>query len=323
MMRAVYAHGDQWRNDDGPVALPSSADTLFNLQRYHGGALVLYALRQKIGGRGLRAPRARVGDPLPRRRWRRRMISSRSRPRSPYRDLRGFLRAWVYGTTTPPMPGHPDWTVDPVVPQVQALASLSPRPTGPLRCAARCRASTEREGFEPSDEVDPRHTISSRARSAAPAPLLEERRVSLAGSGSDLPLALDEDRDAVALGGDAGDRHLGRSDHEVDVDLALVRAVAVVAGDQEREALAEREVAGRVLVDQRVVEDRVELADAARRRRPARPRRGGRRRCRARRSCASCPAPCRRRSALRGRPRSASAGCARRCRRPARAACSR
>jgi hypothetical protein len=24
-----------------------------------------------------------------------------------------FLNAWVYGTTTPPMPGHPDWTVDP------------------------------------------------------------------------------------------------------------------------------------------------------------------------------------------------------------------
>jgi response regulator of citrate/malate metabolism len=38
--------------------------------------------------------------------------------------------------------------------------------------------AAEREGFEPSDEVDPRHTISSRARSAAPAPLLE--RVSLA-----------------------------------------------------------------------------------------------------------------------------------------------
>jgi RNA polymerase sigma-70 factor, ECF subfamily len=34
---------------------------------------------------------------------------------------------------------------------------------------------TEREGFEPSDEVDPRHTISSRARSAAPAPLQERR----------------------------------------------------------------------------------------------------------------------------------------------------
>ena len=37
-------------------------------------------------------------------------------------------------------------------------------------------ALTEREGFEPSDEVDPRHTISSRARSAAPAPLLDVAR---------------------------------------------------------------------------------------------------------------------------------------------------
>ena len=24
-----------------------------------------------------------------------------------------FLREWLYGATTPPMPGHPDWTVDP------------------------------------------------------------------------------------------------------------------------------------------------------------------------------------------------------------------
>jgi hypothetical protein len=30
------------------------------------------------------------------------------------RNLGPFLRRWVYGTTTPPMPGHPDWTVDPV-----------------------------------------------------------------------------------------------------------------------------------------------------------------------------------------------------------------
>ena len=35
------------------------------------------------------------------------------------------------------------------------------------------RLLAEREGFEPSDEVDPRHTISSRARSTAPAPLQE------------------------------------------------------------------------------------------------------------------------------------------------------
>jgi aminopeptidase N len=24
-------------------------------------------------------------------------------------DQEPFLRAWLYGTTTPPMPGHPDW----------------------------------------------------------------------------------------------------------------------------------------------------------------------------------------------------------------------
>jgi hypothetical protein len=29
------------------------------------------------------------------------------------RDLGPFLRAWLYGTTTPAMPGHPDWTVLP------------------------------------------------------------------------------------------------------------------------------------------------------------------------------------------------------------------
>ena len=25
------------------------------------------------------------------------------------RDLTGFLHAWLYDDTTPPMPGHPDW----------------------------------------------------------------------------------------------------------------------------------------------------------------------------------------------------------------------
>src|SRR4051794_26047014 len=39
------------------------------------------------------------------------------------------------------------------------------------------RRATEREGFEPSDEVDPRHAISSRARSTTPAPLRAARRV--------------------------------------------------------------------------------------------------------------------------------------------------
>src|SRR5207249_2484230 len=37
---------------------------------------------------------------------------------------------------------------------------------------ARHPSHTEREGFEPSSEVNPRYAISSRARSTAPAPLL-------------------------------------------------------------------------------------------------------------------------------------------------------
>ena len=53
------------------------------------------------------------------------------------------------------------------------------------------------------------------------------------------------------------------ADHEVDVDLGLVDAVASLLADHEREALAERDVAGRVLVEQRVVEDRAERADPA------------------------------------------------------------
>jgi aminopeptidase N len=29
-------------------------------------------------------------------------------------DLTPFLTPWLYGAHTPPMPGHPDWQVDPV-----------------------------------------------------------------------------------------------------------------------------------------------------------------------------------------------------------------
>jgi hypothetical protein len=45
--------------------------------------------------------------------------------------LRGFLRDWLYGTTTPPMPNHPDWTVDPVEPAAQA-ARLAPAARRPI-----------------------------------------------------------------------------------------------------------------------------------------------------------------------------------------------
>ena len=47
-MKDTYARGDQWRHDSGPVAAPNEAN-LFDSQRYLGGVLVLYALRQAVG----------------------------------------------------------------------------------------------------------------------------------------------------------------------------------------------------------------------------------------------------------------------------------
>jgi aminopeptidase N len=113
LMRAVYAHGDQWRAAFGPVARPTSAETLFSLNVYHGGALVLYALRQEIGDAAFgRLERAWVRRHGGRSAGTEDFIELASQVAG--RDLSGFLEAWLYGRTTPPMPGHPDWTVDPV-----------------------------------------------------------------------------------------------------------------------------------------------------------------------------------------------------------------
>lgn len=98
------------------VARPRSGDPneLFSGQVYFGGALALYALRQKIGGSALdRVERAWV------QRYRGRSPSTEDFIRLATRvsgraDVDPFLREWLYGTTTPPMPGHPDWTVEPV-----------------------------------------------------------------------------------------------------------------------------------------------------------------------------------------------------------------
>ncbi len=111
----MYAHGDEWRSDFGPVALPlNNTDAVqYSYNVYHGGALVLYALRQKIGTTAF--------DKLERT-WLQR-YAGRSASTDDFialassvsgQDLTVFLRDWVYGTKTPAMPGHPDWTVNPV-----------------------------------------------------------------------------------------------------------------------------------------------------------------------------------------------------------------
>jgi aminopeptidase N len=116
LMQAVYAAGDVYRSRFGPVGRPPSADSVwdvFNPNVYEGGALVLYALRQKVGDPTFRRiERAWVH------RYQGRSASTgdfiRLASRVSGRNLHGFLTAWLYDTTTPPMPGHPDWTVDPV-----------------------------------------------------------------------------------------------------------------------------------------------------------------------------------------------------------------
>jgi hypothetical protein len=46
-----------------------------------------------------------------------------------HQDLTGFLRDWLYGDTVPPMPGHPDWTADPVVEAAPALKAATAAPS--------------------------------------------------------------------------------------------------------------------------------------------------------------------------------------------------
>ncbi|WP_106131336.1 M1 family metallopeptidase [Pseudosporangium ferrugineum] len=128
--RSVYARGDEFRRDYGPVARPAGSDSIwdvFNPNVYDGGALVLYALRQKIG-----APRFQALERTWVAEYRGRSASTQDfialASRVSGRDLRGFLNAWLYGTSTPPMPGHPDWTVEPPAAAKAGVLNSRPRP---------------------------------------------------------------------------------------------------------------------------------------------------------------------------------------------------
>ncbi|MFE6623322.1 M1 family metallopeptidase [Streptomyces sp. NPDC008086] len=117
-MKDTYAKGDQWRRDSGPVAAPNAVN-LFDNQRYLGGVLVLYALRNLVGEQAFNAlERAFLA------RYRNASASTEDyiavASEVSGQDLTGFLRDWLYGTKTPRMPGHPDWTVTPVNPALAA-----------------------------------------------------------------------------------------------------------------------------------------------------------------------------------------------------------
>ncbi|MFF3461867.1 M1 family metallopeptidase [Streptomyces sp. NPDC002619] len=111
-MRAAYKQHDQWRHDQGAPAEPTGP-TLFKVMRYDGSALVLYALREKVGKETFeRIERTWVT------RYQVRTAGTRDFMRLASevagQDLTPFLTPWLYGAHTPPMPGHPDWEVDPV-----------------------------------------------------------------------------------------------------------------------------------------------------------------------------------------------------------------
>ncbi|MEW2286772.1 M1 family metallopeptidase [Streptomyces sp. NPDC047841] len=112
VMRSAYEQHDQWRHDEGAPAEPGEA-TLFKVMRYDGSALVLFALREKVGAETFeRIERAWVTEYRSRTAGTRDFVALASRVAG--EDLTPFLNPWLYGPHTPPMPGHPDWQVDPV-----------------------------------------------------------------------------------------------------------------------------------------------------------------------------------------------------------------
>ena len=111
-MREEYRVSDQDRAAFGPPARPASAETLSENNVYDGGALVLYALRQEIGDRAFRKlQRAWVDRYGGKSATTDEFVALASKVAR--RDLRAFMEPWLYSTTTPPMPGHPDWASDP------------------------------------------------------------------------------------------------------------------------------------------------------------------------------------------------------------------
>ncbi|WP_250029529.1 M1 family aminopeptidase [Paractinoplanes maris] len=125
--KAAYARGDIYRTRYGPVARPLRADVIwdvFNPNVYDGGALALYALQQRIGVRKFETlERAWVTQNRGKSVSTQDFIALASRVSG--QNLRGFLNDWLYGTKTPPMPGHPDWTVTPPPAPSSAAATSS------------------------------------------------------------------------------------------------------------------------------------------------------------------------------------------------------
>ncbi|WP_155059251.1 M1 family metallopeptidase [Streptomyces blattellae] len=112
-MKAAYRSSDGWRAAGGPPAAPKVPEPgqkigIFRPNVYDGAALVLYALREKIGRPAFeRLERTWVQQHRDGSATTAEFVQLASEVSG--RDLGGFFQDWLYGTKTPPMPGHPDW----------------------------------------------------------------------------------------------------------------------------------------------------------------------------------------------------------------------
>ncbi|MER5766432.1 M1 family metallopeptidase [Streptomyces sp. NPDC001985] len=141
-LREAYRRSDQWRVDGGPPAAPKPPRpgqkiSLFRPVVYDGSALVLYALRQTIGTEAFeRLERAWVADHRDGTATTADFTALAARIAE--RDLTDFFDAWLYGTRTPPMPGHPEWrSAAPVEPEPQKTpAAGEPAEESPAEAGA-------------------------------------------------------------------------------------------------------------------------------------------------------------------------------------------
>ncbi|MGI5493609.1 M1 family metallopeptidase [Microtetraspora malaysiensis] len=113
-MREIYQQANAFLQKEGPIAAPRRAAFTpqdmapYGQGAYQGGALVLYALRQKVGAAAFeRIERAWVHDHRDGNAGTDDFIALASRVTG--QDLGPFLRSWLYVGKVPPMPGHPDW----------------------------------------------------------------------------------------------------------------------------------------------------------------------------------------------------------------------
>ncbi|MFD8544386.1 M1 family metallopeptidase [Streptomyces sp. NPDC059649] len=112
-MHRAYEQSDGWRAEGGPPAAPKAPSpgqkiSIFRPIVYDGGALVLYALRQKIGPAAFdRLEREWVAHHKDGVADTADFTALASKISG--QDLTGFFQQWLYGTHTPPMPGHPEW----------------------------------------------------------------------------------------------------------------------------------------------------------------------------------------------------------------------